>query len=85
MLALSLTIVLTDISNPQLSVEAFRPRRAFGSYCTDRQDREDVDRDSQDRTGQVIVTKWKSSNFSGEETLAKVGCSSVRFKNKNSL
>lgn len=73
--ALSLTIVLTDICSSQLSVEALRPRRAFEIYCIDGQDREEVDRT--DRTGQVIVMKWKSSSFSGWETLPKVGCSAL--------
>lgn len=31
----------------------------------------------QDRTGQVIVMKWKSSSISGWEAVFKVGCGAL--------
>ena len=74
-LALSLTIVLTDICNPQLSAEVFRPqKKRWEDIVPMRQDREDVD--GTDRTGQDGSLLWSGNQvaFQDGKTLFKVGC-----------
>lgn len=73
--ALSLTIVLTDICNPQLSAEVFRPqKKRWEDIVQMRQDREDVD--GTDRTGQDGSLLWSGNQvaFQDGKMLLKVGC-----------